>query len=224
MRPLAIILVVRLLLFPVWFVTISECSPRGSTAHRKVQPEVLSGEEQGRPEMETAVAETVVAETLVTETLVTETVVTETSTPDNGVQVLTTDNTSALTYSGTLSATTTSFSLRTDTPPSKTVITGSSSTASSFPTLLPYTSRESTSKKLPETFTDEKTSVLPKLEPPSTEPVVSEERTLRLTVTATVLIASVSAVLLGVFGYANFRYWRKRRQEMNLNISYVSRP
>ena len=219
MRPLAIILVVRLLLFPVWFVTISECFPRGSTAHQKVQPEVLSGEEQGRPEMETAVAETVIAETLVTET-----VVTETSTPDNGVQVLTTDNTSALTYSGTLSATTTSFSLRTDTPPSKTVITGSSSTTSSFPTLLPYTSRESTSKKLPETFTDEKTSVLPKLEPPSTEPVVSEERTLRLTVTATVLIASVSAVLLGVFGYANFRYWRKRRQEMNLNISYVSRP
>ena len=56
------------------------------------------------------------------------------------------------------------------------------------------------------------------------EPGRLEKERPQLTTGVLVTIVIVSVVIFVVVGYGNFRYWRKRRQDMNFNVSYVSRP
>ena len=55
-------------------------------------------------------------------------------------------------------------------------------------------------------------------------PAESASRTLQFTLTNLVITVTVVVVVVVVCGYANFLYWRKRRRQLDFNISYVSRP
>ena len=55
-------------------------------------------------------------------------------------------------------------------------------------------------------------------------PAESASRTLEFTLTNLVITVTVVVVVVVVCGYANFLYWKKRRRQLDFNISYVSRP